>query len=136
MNHNQGRLLVYDSRFFMQDKSKVIIYYDDRCGFCSWGADWLRRADRRQRLEFRPLIPFIDDLPDKDIEAVWLYKSGQWYKASSAVIKGLIEAGFPYSLAGVFLVIPTRMRDAVYNFIAQNRYRFPCSKGVSCNKGV
>ncbi len=41
-----------------------------------------------------------------------------------AALRILQSLGFPYSLAGVFRVFPKALRDAVYRWIARNRYRW------------
>ncbi|MGC8864929.1 MAG: thiol-disulfide oxidoreductase DCC family protein [Bacteroidales bacterium] len=106
----------------MDKVQKIIFYYDDRCGFCTLGAKWLRRADYRDKMEFLPLAQNRHILPQNDTETAWLFHSGQWYRDSEAVIRGLMAVGFPFSLSAIFLLIPRSLRDSVYKFIARIRY--------------
>lgn len=118
----------------MDKRQKVVFYYDDRCGFCTLGASWLKRVDFRSRIEFRPLASYLQVLPVSDPETAWLYHSGRWYRDSEAVIRGLMAVGFPFNLFGFLLWIPRVMRDYVYRFIARNRYRLLGHRHPVCER--
>lgn len=113
---------------------KVVFYYDDRCGFCSLGANWLRRADYGGRLAFQPLSQNLHVIPENDSETAWLYHSGRWYRDSEAIIRGLMAVGFPFNLSVVLLCIPRALRDSVYRFIARNRYRLLGHRHPVCER--
>lgn len=118
----------------MDKGQKVVFYYDDRCSFCTLGASWLRRADYRGRIEFRPLAPYLHVLPQSDPETAWLYHSGRWYRDSEAVIRGLMAVGFPFNLSVFLLWIPDTWRNSVYKFIASNRYRLLGHRHPVCER--
>jgi len=118
----------------MHKNRKTIFYYDEHCGLCSWGVDWLRRVDRRQRIEFQPLFIHCNEVPGGNTDMAWLYDSGKWYNSSDALIRGFVSAGFPFTLVAVFLVIPRFLRDALYRLIARNRYLFLGKRAQSCRK--
>ena len=46
------------------------------------------------------------------------------YTRSEAVIRIFRRLGFPFSIALVFRLIPRGLRDAAYDWIARNRYRW------------
>lgn len=46
------------------------------------------------------------------------------YMRSTAVLKVAKALGFPWSLSYVFIILPKGLRDAVYNWIARNRYKW------------
>ena len=43
---------------------------------------------------------------------------------SEAVLRMLKLLGLPFSIAGIFRVVPVSLRDAVYDTIARNRIRW------------
>jgi predicted DCC family thiol-disulfide oxidoreductase YuxK len=44
----------------MSNEAPFTVLYDRDCGFCTWSADWIRRADREGRLR----IVALQDAPD------------------------------------------------------------------------
>jgi predicted DCC family thiol-disulfide oxidoreductase YuxK len=46
------------------------------------------------------------------------------YRRSTAVLRIARGLGFPWNLATVFLIVPRPIRDAVYRWVARNRYRW------------
>lgn len=57
--------------------------------------------------------------------SILLYEhdKGISYK-SSAVLKIALKLGFPTSLSAIFFIIPTFIRNRVYDYIAKNRYKW------------
>jgi len=53
-----------------------------------------------------------------------LYEDGRFYDRSGAVLHIARLLGFPWSLAFALMIIPRAMRDAVYNWVAANRYKW------------
>ena len=53
-----------------------------------------------------------------------LSKDNEVYFRSTAALMVARQLGFPWSLMSVFLVVPPFIRDAVYNLIARNRYKW------------
>ena len=57
-------------------------------------------------------------------ESVVLLLNGVVYTESSAALKVAVLMGLPWSLAGVFYIVPPFLRNLVYRFVARNRYRW------------
>lgn len=53
-----------------------------------------------------------------------LYQNGKVYKRSTAALKVLMLLGGFWKLAGIFWIVPAFLRNAVYDFIARNRYQW------------
>jgi predicted DCC family thiol-disulfide oxidoreductase YuxK len=58
------------------------------------------------------------------MESVLLLDGGAVYTHSSAVLKVMAGLGMPFRLMAVAFIVPTAVRDAVYNFVARHRYRW------------
>lgn len=58
-------------------------------------------------------------------DSILLYnpKKGIDYK-STAALKIAHQLGFPNNLLSVFFIVPTFIRNWVYNYIAKNRYKW------------
>lgn len=105
------------------------ILYDDNCNFCKACISFLEKRDKRKRLSFYGLesnsarqelkkvgVNFIQK------NTVYFIHQSKAYIKSTAVLKALSLLAFPYSMLSWFLIVPKFIRDAVYSFIAKNRY--------------
>lgn len=118
----------------MKKNRVLIFYYDDHCGFCTRGTEWLRRADLNNRIELRSVNSHKNEVPSGNADTAWLFDTGKWYYGSSALIRAGIVLGFPYMFFGILLIIPGFIREAIYQTIARNRYRLPGNRIQSCEK--
>lgn len=110
------------------DKASVI-FFDGVCNLCNWIVDFLIRRDKKRVLRYAPLQgtsakqllkpELFEALPS----VVFLDKNGA-YQRSAAVIRAASKLGGLWSLFIVFLIIPRPVRDAIYNWIGRNRYRW------------
>jgi len=112
------------------DDSRPIIVFDGHCVFCSGWARFILRQDRQARFRFIAAQTPLGDalyrhygLDTRDYETNMLLDRGRAQVKSEATIRMLTGLGFPWALAGMFRVIPLRLRDAVYGFIARHRFK-------------
>lgn len=103
------------------------VLYDGSCHLCVRSVRFIRKYDRNKRFRFASLqsetaktLEIID--PKED--SVILHEEGKILMKSQAAIRIAILLGFPWSIAGIFAVIPLSWRDAVYDIIARNRHRW------------
>lgn len=108
--------------------------YDGTCGFCDASIQWLLAHDRGRRLRYAALqsetgraltarfserlegvdsLVVVDGRPAR--EAVHVY--------SNAVIAIASVLPFPWALGRHLGVVPARLRDALYRFVARHRLR-------------
>lgn len=102
-----------------------IVFYDGECKFCNGSVNFIIRNDKKTLYKFMPLqspdiTKYITEKPD--LKTIYLLKNGKIYDRSTAALKIAATLGFPYSALGIFLIVPKFVRDAVYNFISENRY--------------
>lgn len=107
-----------------------ILFYDGDCGICTRSVRFLLKRDSQQRLRFAPLqgITAQSLLPEglrKELStAVYRRREGEVYLRSDAVFHALIDTHSNWRfLARVALWIPTKPRNACYDWIARNRER-------------
>lgn len=109
-----------------------LIFFDGVCGFCTRGVQTLFRLDRQGRLHFAPLQSelgrqvCLENGLDPELFDTFIYARPDQpiLVRSDAALAIAVTLGFPWSLLAVFRLVPRPLRDAVYNVIARNRFRF------------
>jgi predicted DCC family thiol-disulfide oxidoreductase YuxK len=113
-----------------QRTSRPIVFFDGVCGLCNGSVDWLLERDHRAVLRFAPIqgetAARMLGAPGDD-PAGWsmvlLDRTGR-YERSDAAIRIARHLGGRWRWAGLLFIVPRGLRDAVYRWIARNRYRF------------
>jgi predicted DCC family thiol-disulfide oxidoreductase YuxK len=110
-------------------RSGPIVFFDGVCGLCNRSVDLLLRWDRRHVLRFAPLqgstaaqlLP-----PDRiiDLDSFVLIDDAGMHIRSTAVLRALEQVGGPWRAVVLLRVVPGFVRDAVYSWVARNRYRW------------
>jgi predicted DCC family thiol-disulfide oxidoreductase YuxK len=110
---------------------KPIIIFDGYCALCAGWAAFVLRHDPAGKFRLlsaqSPLgqaLYIHYGLDPQDYETNILLSDGvAWFKSEGSIrmAEGL---GFPWSLAGVFRLLPMRWRDALYGVMARNRLRW------------
>ena len=108
-----------------------VILFDGVCGLCNRWVTFVLERDRKEVFRFAALQSDAGrallneySLPRDKLDSVVLVAEGRVYTQSSAVLEILQRLGFPWSAAAIATVVPRGFRDAVYDFVAQNRYRW------------
>lgn len=111
-----------------------VLLYDGTCGFCEASIQFVLRHDRTKLLKFAPLQGALasavtarhPELADVD-SLVWVDGLGsrdeQVHVRSAAALEVAAYLGGVWQLAWFARVIPVRVRDAVYAFVARHRHR-------------
>lgn len=107
-----------------------VILFDSVCVLCSGWANFLIRYDRAQRYQLasvqsaegQALLRWCG-LPTDTFDTLVYLDEGRAYYRSDAILRVLAGLGLPWSLSGVFRLIPEILRDWAYGHIARNRYR-------------
>ena len=107
-----------------------LILFDGVCVLCSRGCRFVSKRDRRgyfrfvpiQLAEGRPLAEQLGIDADRPVSFALVGK-GQGYVKSEAVLR--IARELPrWQWTWIFHFIPRVMRDAIYDVVARNRYRW------------
>lgn len=64
------------------------------------------------------------DLPANDLNSFILVEGDNFYSRSTGALRMLKKLGGGWKLMYGFIIVPKFIRDAVYNFIAKNRYKW------------
>lgn len=104
-----------------------IVFFDGVCNLCNGFIDWLFRHDAQGHIFVAPLQGSTAKklLPHSTINklgSVVFYLDGQTYERSDAIIKILGLLPTPWRWLAIARIFPLSLRDALYNWVAQNRY--------------
>lgn len=108
-----------------------IILFDGVCNLCNGTVQFILRRDPRGHFHFAPLQSSAGErlttgagsrIPARD--TIILIDQGSWYFESDAALRiaRSLSGLWPLLYAGI--LVPRPIRDAVYGFIARNRYRW------------
>lgn len=107
-----------------------IILFDGHCNLCSSSVKFIIKHDHKQQFKFAALQSEIGqailtqiELTNDDTDSIILIKENQHYLKSTAALRIAKELNRPWSYFAIFLIIPPRIRDAVYALVAKYRYR-------------
>lgn len=113
-------------------KHKKIILFDGICNLCNSSVQYVIKHDKKNIFMFTALqsevgkqLTKTHNIDTAKIDSILLYtpKKGIVSK-STAALKVATQLSFPINIMGVFFIIPTFIRDWVYNYIAKNRYKW------------
>ena len=109
-----------------------ILLFDGVCNLCAGAVRFAITRDRDARLRFTPLqSPVGQELlrrhdcePDA-LDTVVLIDAAGAHVRSTAALRLLAHLPAPWRWLGPpLLLLPRRLRDAVYDFVARHRYRW------------
>jgi predicted DCC family thiol-disulfide oxidoreductase YuxK len=120
--------------FYMHNHA--VILFDGVCNFCNGTINFLIRQDIKGRFKFAPLQSAAAQqlLPHghlKKFDSVVFFDGNQLSQKSTAVLQVLNRLPWYWKWTQVFWLVPRPVRDAVYDFIARNRYKW-FGKKESC----
>ena len=102
-----------------------VVVFDGVCCLCNKGLSVLIKIDKNKTLRYTSLQgEYVKKLNiEKDIDSIVFYEEGKLYYKSTAILRTLRSLGGVWILVNIFYVIPTFMRDSIYDMIAKYRYK-------------
>ncbi len=119
-------------------KDKKIILFDGVCNLCDSSVQYVIKHDKKDIFRF---VALQSELGQKILnhiginpihtDSIVLYEPGisYYYKSTAAleIAKGL--SGI-FTLASIFTLLPSEIRDFIYDYVARNRYKWYGKKEV------
>ncbi|MEO8238170.1 MAG: thiol-disulfide oxidoreductase DCC family protein [Flavobacterium sp.] len=120
-------------------ENKKIILFDGVCNLCDSSVQFIIKHDKKDVFRFVALqsefgieICNYIGVDRTKIDSIVLYNPGvAYYYKSSAVIEIGSELGGIYNLLSAFKILPEKLRNYIYDYIAKNRYKW-YGKKESC----
>lgn len=108
-----------------------LVLFDGVCNLCNVAVRFIIDRDPAARFRFASLqssaarsqldrIP--GDAPRPD--SIVLVEHGRLFTRSTAALRIARRLRFPWPLLFALIVVPRPLRDAVYDYVARNRYRW------------
>ncbi|MBT8309354.1 MAG: DUF393 domain-containing protein [Flavobacteriaceae bacterium] len=113
-------------------KHKKLVLFDGVCNLCNASILYIIKHDKKDMFRFAPLQSEVGklviekhEIDSAKMDSIILYsqEKGISHK-SSAALRIAKDLGFPRNLMGVFFIVPTFIRNWVYDYIAKNRYKW------------
>lgn len=111
----------------------AIVLFDGVCNLCNGSVQFILDRDRKERFRFASLqsekgqailTERGQSIPAGDPDSIVLVEGDAVYTHSTAALRIARHLSFPWFLGYAGIVWPRFLRDAVYRFIARNRYRW------------
>jgi predicted DCC family thiol-disulfide oxidoreductase YuxK len=108
-----------------------IILFDGVCNLCNDAVDFIIRKDKKNQFKF---ISLQDNLAQKLLEnfkvkeefpdSIMLIRGDRIFIKSRAALEISKKLSGIYPVFYAFVIIPSFLRDPIYDWIAKNRYRW------------
>lgn len=121
-------------------KGKKIILFDGDCNLCDAAVQYIIKYDKSDVFRFvslqselgQRLLKHIGIQSDK-MDSIVLYEPGiAYYYKSSAALEIAKNLQGIFTLATLFRLLPSGIRDLLYDYVAKNRYKW-YGKKESCS---
>jgi len=113
-------------------KDKKIILFDGVCNLCESSVQFVIQHDKKDIFRFVDLQSDLGQqiinhigIKSQNIDSIVLYEPGvAYYYKSTAALQIAKSLGVFFHFGTLFKVIPTGLRNIVYDYVAKNRYRW------------
>ncbi len=116
----------------MSDSSNPkILYFDGVCNLCAGAVQFVLKRNKKQNILFASLQGKAGQamlqqfgLSQTQFNSLVFVEDGKMYQQSTGAIRLTRHLGAAWPLLMVFLIVPAFIRNAVYNWVAKNRYKW------------
>lgn len=108
-----------------------LLLFDGVCNLCNGWVRFVIRHDRTAKFRFAALqsdtgqaLLAQHDLAMPELDTLVYFHKGTALVRSTAALGVARSLGAPWSLAYAFMLVPRPWRDALYDLVARNRFRW------------
>ncbi len=108
-----------------------LVLFDGVCNLCNASVNFVIDRDPNRVFTFASLQSEVggvlletQGVSGKELSSVMLWKGGVLHKKSKAALEIARKLSGLWPLLYVFIIVPRFLRDLVYDFIANNRYKW------------
>jgi predicted DCC family thiol-disulfide oxidoreductase YuxK len=120
----------YYNVYFYRVNNNPVILFDGVCNLCSGSVQFILKRDKEKKFLFASLQSIYGqnllkqlNLPTDTFNSFILFENGKVFTRSTAALKMFSQLK-SWGWVKIFWIVPKFIRDAVYNLIAKNRYRW------------
>jgi predicted DCC family thiol-disulfide oxidoreductase YuxK len=114
-----------------KNSDKSIILFDGFCNLCSGAVQFIIKRDKHKKFQFASLQSDIgkkllleNELPVTDFMSLVLFENGVIYSRSTGALKIARSLSGLWPICYGAIILPTFIRDGIYNWVAKNRYQW------------
>ena len=111
--------------------SGPLLLFDGVCNLCNSSVRFVIRYDRKHIIKFTPLQSDLGrsigqklGIEGDELQSIIYYKNGRYFRKSRALIEVLTDMGGIWTFARMFLIIPIKLADWMYDQVAHQRYKW------------
>jgi predicted DCC family thiol-disulfide oxidoreductase YuxK len=111
--------------------SHPVILFDGVCNLCSSSVQFVIKRDKKDVFRFASLQSSFgqallknNNMPTIGFNSFILFDRKKIYTKSTGALMVAKKLGGVLSLLYFFIIIPSFIRDSIYDFIARNRYKW------------
>jgi predicted DCC family thiol-disulfide oxidoreductase YuxK len=111
--------------------NKPVILFDGICNLCNSAVQFVIRHDPKKTFLFAPLqsnegqkLSQQYQLQMTNWNSFVLIEEGKTYTCSTAALKVTRNLNGLWKLAYVFMIVPKFIRDGIYKWVSNNRYKW------------
>ena len=109
---------------------KMVLLFDSGCKLCNSSIKFVTKGDPQQKIkqialqstqgqEIIAAHPYL-----QDVNSIIFIVEDKVFIESDAIIEIAKQLSYPYKLLAAGSIIPKKWRDAIYRWIAKNRYKW------------
>jgi predicted DCC family thiol-disulfide oxidoreductase YuxK len=117
---------------------KRVVLFDGVCNFCDASVQFIIKRDPAAHFLFTSLqsekgleLTKKYAIPE-DVDSLVLIENGKAFTKSSAALRIAKKLDGLWHLFFLFILVPRKIRDGVYNYVAKNRYKWFGKKEDAC----
>ena len=108
----------------------MILLFDSGCKLCNSSIKFVTKGDPHQKIKQIALQStqgqeVLTTHPNlQDVNSIILITEDKVFIESDAILQIALHLSFPYKLLVAGMIVPKKWRDAIYRWIAKNRYKW------------
>jgi predicted DCC family thiol-disulfide oxidoreductase YuxK len=108
-----------------------VLLFDGVCNLCTSSVHFIIKRDPKRKFRFASLQSAFGQnvlqehqLNTQTFDSLVLLENGKIYQRSTAALRIARQLSGAWPLLYIFMIVPAFIRNAVYDFIARNRYKW------------
>jgi predicted DCC family thiol-disulfide oxidoreductase YuxK len=117
---------------------KRVVLFDGDCNFCDSSVQFIIKRDPAAHFLFTSLqseigmeLTMQHAIP-AEVDSLVLIENGKAFTKSSAALRIAKKLDGLWHLLFLFIIVPRKIRDKVYDYVAANRYKWFGKKDDAC----
>jgi predicted DCC family thiol-disulfide oxidoreductase YuxK len=111
--------------------NQKILYFDGVCNLCAGAVQFVLKRNKKQNILFASLQGQAGQTMLKEFgfsqtafNSLVFVENGKVYQQSAGALRLTKYLNAAWPLLRVFMIVPAFIRNAVYNWVAKNRYKW------------